>query len=233
MRKPFLTAQWKHLCLLNYSVPRELLEPRLPPGLVLDEREGKAYVSLVGFNFEDTRVFGVPWPGYRSFPELNLRYYVRHGERRGVVFLREFVQSRFVCWMARTFYNEPYYPAPLRHEVKADPQAICAETALTFAGRVHRFRVEGDATPMRPAPDSVEHHFKEHQWGFGADRKGRLSCYEVWHPEWEVFPVRRCDIEFDFAAVYGPEWRALTGRDPDSVVFALGSEIKVFPKADR
>src|SRR4051812_2159224 len=88
---PFLTARWSNLCLLTYAVPRALLTPRLPPGLELDTRpgladgptadrfapDGPAFVSLVAFDFLDTRVLGVPWPGYRNFPEINLRFYVR------------------------------------------------------------------------------------------------------------------------------------------------------------
>src|SRR4051812_15030028 len=118
MPLPFLTARWEHLCLFTYSVPPALLEPRLPRGLVLDTRDGQAFVSLVAFAFHDTRVFGIPGPGYRRFSELNLRTYVRHGERRGVIFLREYVPLRLVAWVARTIYNEPYRIAPLSHAVE-------------------------------------------------------------------------------------------------------------------
>src|SRR5688572_29057707 len=113
MPRPFLTARWTDLFLATYAVPPALLEPRLPPGLALDTRDGQAFVSLVAFQFLDTRVLGIPWPGYRHFAELNLRFYVRQGTERGVVFLREFVPQRFVAWVARWVYNEPYLAAPL------------------------------------------------------------------------------------------------------------------------
>ena len=64
-------------------------------------------------------VLGVPWPGYRNFPEINLRFYVRRGDERGVVFVREFVPQRLVAWLARVFYNEPYRAATMstgRHD---------------------------------------------------------------------------------------------------------------------
>src|SRR6516225_5763311 len=111
--RPFLTARWTNLVLATYAVPPELLRPRLPLGLDLDLREGQAFVSLVAFDFRDTRVLGVPWPGYRNFPEINLRFYVRRGDERGVVFLREFVPKRLVAWLARLLYNEPYLAAPM------------------------------------------------------------------------------------------------------------------------
>src|SRR5262249_30027230 len=116
MSKPFLTAKWHNLFLATYAVPPSLLEPRLPPGLALDLRDGDAFVSLVAFESLRTLVLGVGWPGYRDFGELNLRFYVRHGEERGVVFLREFVPQRLVAWIARWLYNEPYLAAPITAE---------------------------------------------------------------------------------------------------------------------
>src|SRR4051794_14135342 len=106
MARPFLNARWLNLFLATYAVPASLLERRLPPGLELDTRDGQAFASLVAFQYENTRVLGVPWPGYRNFAELNLRFYARRGGERGVVFLREFVPQRLVAWVARTVYNE-------------------------------------------------------------------------------------------------------------------------------
>ena len=103
-----------NVALLSYPVPDELLVPRLPPGLALDRLADRAFVSLVAFDFVETRVGGVPWPGFTRFPEVNLRFYVREGDRRGVVFIAELVPSRVVTVLARLLYNEPYRVAALR-----------------------------------------------------------------------------------------------------------------------
>ena len=105
----FLSAQWKRLLLLTYDVNPQLLMDHLPPGLTLDTIDGRAFVSLVAFDFLDTRVVGIRWPGFINFPEINLRFYVRHPDgRRGVVFIKEYVPKRVIAWLARTLYNEPY-----------------------------------------------------------------------------------------------------------------------------
>ncbi|HYH67966.1 MAG TPA: DUF2071 domain-containing protein [Urbifossiella sp.] len=72
-RRSFLTARWCHLVLANYPVPDDLVRPHLPPGVEPDRRDGSAWCSLVGFQFLDTRVLGVGWPGYRNFPEWKRR----------------------------------------------------------------------------------------------------------------------------------------------------------------
>ena len=231
MPRPFLSARWSNLCLFSYVVPPDLLRPRLPPGLELDTRDGQAFVSLVAFDFLQTRVWGIPWPGYRNFPELNLRFYVRHGPDRGVVFVREFVPRRLVAWMARRIYNENYLAAPLASTVQDGPDRIAVEHRLTWQGREHRLAIEGGKPAIVPAMDSTEHFFKEHQWGFGMDRHGRATRYQVRHPFWSVYPLQSYQVDIDWGSVYGPEWEMLQGQEPCSVALAAGSDITVFPFA--
>jgi hypothetical protein len=233
MPRAFLTAHWSNLFLATYAVPPALLEKRVPPGLMLEMRDGSAFVSLVAFEFLDTRVFGIPWPGYRNFGEINLRFYVRHGEQRGVVFLREFVPQRLVAWMARLLYNEPYLAAPIAVVKQDGADAIALEYRLRFAGCEHRIAVTGGKPAFRPADDSTEHFFKEHHWGYGTTRSGQGIRYEVAHPVWDVYPVRQHQLDFDFAAVYGPEWGILQQAAPLSTILAAGSPITVYPKGQR
>jgi uncharacterized protein YqjF (DUF2071 family) len=232
MPRAFLTAQWRNLFLANFAVPSSLLQPRVPPGLVLDEWGGSAYVSLVAFQFLDTCVFGTGWPGYRDFPELNLRFYVRDARDRGVVFVREFVPHRLTAWLARKLYNEPYLAAPMTMETRTDAERVYAEYGLEFGGRRNTILVTGRLPAFTPPPGTVEDFFKEEHWGFGRTRSGELLRYEVGHPVWDVYPVESFAIDLDWGAVYGPEWAFLAGEQPRSTVFALGSPITVSPKSN-
>jgi uncharacterized protein YqjF (DUF2071 family) len=224
---PFLTARWEHLVLATYLVPPELLAPRLAPGLELDTREGRGVVSLVGFMFLDTKVARIGWPGYRDFPELNLRFYCRRGDERGVMFVREYVPHRLIAWIARYCYNEPYVAAPMTGSVDEAPAGVTAAYTVSYAGRVHRIAATGAREAVMPGADSLEHWIKEHSWGYGRDRAGRLVRYEVRHPHWAVHPVRSHEIDVDWASLYGAEWAVLAGTAPISVVLARGSAISV------
>src|SRR2546421_11685130 len=93
MLKPFLTANWRYLAMLNFEVDPKILAPHVPVGTQLDFHNDKTYVSVVGFLFYHTIVCGLPIPRHRNFEEVNLRFYVRKKSadtwRRGVVFIRE------------------------------------------------------------------------------------------------------------------------------------------------
>ena len=49
----FLTAQWKNLALFNYEIDAKTLEQYIPKGTEIDIWNGKCYISLVGFMFEN------------------------------------------------------------------------------------------------------------------------------------------------------------------------------------
>lgn len=228
--RTFLTARWHHLILANYAVPERLLRPHLPPGIDLDRRDEQCWASLVGFQFLDTRVLGIGWPGYRNFPEWNLRFYVRSGEQRGVCFVREFVPQRLTATLARAIYNEPYRSAPMSMDVCEMADSIAAKYSVKWGGRPHSLRAIGAKPAVRPGPESTEHFFKEHSWGFGTSRRGRLVRYRVDHPEWDVYPIAEFTADVDWGTLYGSEWAEMSGANPSSVVFAVGSEVSVFPK---
>ncbi|MGA9520810.1 MAG: DUF2071 domain-containing protein [Myxococcaceae bacterium] len=219
--RPFLTARWLDLLLVTWKVPDELLEPYLPHGLELDRHEGSALVSLVAFDFRDTRVYGLPWPGFIDFPELNLRFYVRHQGRRGVVFIREYVPSAIVAQLANLIYNEPYRSAKYTRAVD--------EHVLITGGRVHRISARRSGDLYTPGSESIEHFIKEHELGFGTRRDGTPLCYRVHHPVWRVWPQVDAQLDIDTAVLYGPQWGFLAKTPPFSVVAAEGSEIAVYP----
>jgi uncharacterized protein YqjF (DUF2071 family) len=233
MRRTFLTARWCNLILANYVVPEDVLTPLLPPGCELDRRDGNCWASLVGFQFLGTKVLGIGWPGFRDFPEWNLRFYVTYQGQRGVCFVREFVPSWFVATMARVIYNEPYRSARMTMNVNETPDTVTAAYTVKRAGRLHSLRAVGSIPAVRPAEESTEQWFKEHYWGFGTSRGGELIRYEVYHPTWDVYPVTDFCADVDWVSLYGHAWGVMQKRDPSSVVLAVGSEISVSPTSRR
>src|ERR1700760_2344747 len=55
MARPFLTAAWRDLVMLNYEIDPTLLTPHVPRGCELDDYRGKHLVSVVGFQFLRTK----------------------------------------------------------------------------------------------------------------------------------------------------------------------------------
>jgi uncharacterized protein YqjF (DUF2071 family) len=169
----FLSAEWRDLVMLNYEVDPQLLSEYVPRGTELDSFGGKTYVSLVGFRFLRTKLFGVlPLPFHSNFDEVNLRFYVRRREgdeeRRGVVFIREIVPKRAVAWLARMAYGENYSRYPMRHLVSANGGVKSAEYEWRLRGSWAKLHAEGEGDPGFPGEGSLEQFITEHYWGYSA-----------------------------------------------------------------
>lgn len=207
----------------------------MPEGLVADlSLEGKAFVSLVAFDFLDTRVFGIKWPGFCNFPEINLRFYVcsmADTQERGVVFIRELVPRFLIAFLAKLIYNEPYQSCPMQSRscLKDKSATLLTKHEIIYKGKRQSIEIETEPDSCLPEENSCEHFFKEHRWGFGKTRAGKTLRYEVEHPLWRVQKVLSYKLDFDFAHVYGEDFAFLNGRKPYSVIFAEGSQISVFP----
>jgi uncharacterized protein len=232
MPRVFLTARWVNLVLVNYRVPPELLLPYVPPGSELDTPDddpASHLLSLVAFHFADTAAFGIPIPSAGWFPELNLRFYVRRGEKRATVFLREFVPNAIITLGARWLYHQPYYLALIQHSWRVRGKTIDVHTDFTFRDTYGSLQVEAENAPYVPAHDSQEHFLKEHYWGFDRAPDGQSFRYRVDHPVWRTYPVLNHDVRFNPGALLGGEWRGIQWDDAlHSVLCAEGSSVKVY-----
>lgn len=229
---PFLTAEWRHLAMLNYPVERELLDPHVPPGTVLDTYQGKAYVSLVAFLFLNTRVFGVPVPLHTDFEELNLRFYVRRfsGEewRRGVVFIKEIVPRRAIAAVARLLYNENYCALPMSHQVQLRDPGIEVDYRWQHGDKWNTLRASAERAPILPQPGSLEEFITEHYWGYVVQKDGACLEYQVEHPRWRVWRTSHAVLDCDVAGLYDPKYAPFMSVPPASAFIADGSPVTVY-----
>lgn len=235
MSRPFLTARWEYLIFLSYHCPARLLEPLVPKGTELDDWQGQALISLVGFHFRDTRIRGLAIPCHRTFEEVNLRFYVRRrdpaGEmRRAVVFIRELVPRRAIAAVARQFYNEPYLALAMSNANDLDPPArgLLAYFWSTQGQKFSLMATIGGA-PVEPIRDSEAAYVTEHYWGYTRQPDGETLEYRVDHPRWPVWTPSSFHAEGPMHLVFGDAFAEVMESPPSSALVATGSEVSVFP----
>jgi len=219
--------------MLNYEVDARLLLPFVPAGTELDCWNGKVFVSLVGFRFLRTKMFGLlPVPMHANFEEVNLRFYVRRQVgseiRRGVVFIQETVPRRAIAMVARVFYNENYVAVPMAHEIRpVGDNELRVAYRWRCGKRWDEIKVETEGNPELPGEGSVEQFITEHYWGYAAQRDGGCVEYRVTHPAWRVWQVRRGAFGGDAENFYGKEMATVLAGKPQSAFLAEGSAVAV------
>jgi uncharacterized protein len=224
----FLTAEWRHLLMVNYVVDPAALAPLVPAGTELDLWQGRAYASVVGFRFLRTRVLGVPIPFHRNFDEVNLRFYVRRSVngawRKGVAFVKEIVPRRAIAFVARTLYNENYVRMPMRSAVTI-PGPVRYEWC--HAGAWEGVSATAVGEPAVPGLEAEETFISEHYWGYARQPDGSTVEYAVEHHPWRVWRCEAPALACQAALLYGERFAKCLAGPPASAFVADGSPVVV------
>lgn len=224
-----LRATARNRVVVAYAVAPERVAPHLPEGLVPDERDGTAYVSLVGVELTEVRVLGVKGPGFRRVPAVELRVHVRRAqapsEERGTWTVRAHVPRRLVAWAARVLYGEPVAVGSMQPVRREQPDSVEVTYRLDWKGREQRIRVRGERSPVTLEPDALAYTLVGPPWRFGTTNSGALLRTRIERPSQSVHRVREHHVTMQWAAVYGEVGRLLQGKEPAEVLLSPGAPV--------
>ncbi len=233
-KRKFLTAEWRKLIIANYEIDPGLLSKYIPRGTELDIWNNKHYVSLVGFMFMKTKVLGIRVPFHTNSPEVNLRFYVRYKDgsewKRGVVFISEIVPKPALSFVANTLYNEHYSTLPMKHEWKQEENNLVVSYQWKKNGKWNKLEVSSQPEAIPLQAGTKEEFITQHFWGYTSVNNKKTAEYHVYHPRWNIYPVKGFEIDCDFEGLYGSDFAILKRQQPASIFLAEGSEISVYNK---
>jgi len=230
MSRIFLKANWENLIMANYAIDPLLLQPYLPNGVELDFYQKKTYVSLVGFMFKNTSLFGIPIPFFGSFEEINLRFYVRKVDgrkiKKGVVFINETVPYKIVALLANKLFKEHYISIPTKSSIN-----IGANKNIQYdwksKGKWNSISVYSEAKKYKIEASTIEEFIFERYFGFTKLDESLTQEYQINHPNWMTNKIIRAEVKCDFENMYGKPFASLNDTIPDSILLAEGSSISV------
>jgi uncharacterized protein YqjF (DUF2071 family) len=187
-RRPWvMTQSWHDLLFAHWPVERAALSKMIPPTLQLDEFDGRAWIGVVPFFMTNVGPRGVPLPrSASSFPELNVRTYVRVGDRPGVFFFSLDAGSRMAVRTARRLLNLPYFHAAMR--------VVSDDIRVRFTSQRHHARPPAEFNALyRPTGDvfharagTLEYFLTERYCLYGVSRSGGTYRLEIHHGPWPL-----------------------------------------------
>jgi hypothetical protein len=182
-----MTQRWNDLLFLHYSVAPELLRPLIPDALTLETYQHRAWISITPFWINHLRPAGVPsLPWISHFSEVNVRTYVRYGEKPGVYFFSLDASNLSAVWGARVFYRLPYWHSAIKVSGKGE-DILNYRSIREHGPKPAELRLTyGPASPtFRARPESLEHFLTERYCLYAYNRK-RLYRAEIHHLPWEL-----------------------------------------------
>lgn len=231
----YLTAKWSNIAVANFVVDPILLRPYLPENLELASYKDQYLISLVGFQFQDTRMQRLPVPFYGKFIELYLGFFAQRNFekelRRGWVFVRKIVPSAVVATVGRLLYNEDYINRSMREQIEAaqngsGPYKVRYEWMNNQQWN-HLELVAGSNVGYAPAPGSIEEYITENYGGYARRRGGGSIEFPVTHPVWEIWSCEHFEYVCDIKDIYGADFVEPLSRQPHSTFIASGSQVSL------
>ena len=229
-----MRMRWRDLLFAHWTVDEAALRALVPPSLEIDTFEGRAYVGVIPFAMEDVSPRGLPAVPYLSaFPEVNVRTYVRHGDRDGVWFFSLDAARRLAVEGARSGFHLPYFHA--RMSIERDGETVVYRSSrYDRRGRPGELDVRYRPTgPVRRAPPgSLDRWLTDRMRLFAADGGGRVSAASIWHAPW---PLRPAEAEFRVETLSAADGIELSGP-PVHLAFADRLDVRAWwprPVADR
>ena len=223
VRRAVMLQRWDDVAFLHWPVDPEIVQSRLPTGLRVDTFDGRAWVGLVAFHMRGVRVpFLPPIPYLGSFPETNVRTYVRGPNGRPGVWFDSLDITRLIpVLVARGSYRIPYRWSAMRIDRNCATITYTARTRWPGpAGFASRIFVRPGA-PIETTGDLER--FVTARWGLYSRFGGGIAFAPVDHPQWPLQRAELVDLDDHLVAAA----RYQTPDDLPLVHFAAGVHVRV------
>ena len=210
---------WHNAIFLHWRVPPAALQTLVPDSLTIDTFDSDAWIGIVAFEMHDVRRKWMPYlPGMRSFPELNVRTYVKHGNSSGVFFLSLDTPEWFTRTIGKRSFHLPYRKRDIKYIVGND-------SSTHYQSNHCDGTLEFDITYQHDSPDiandSPSSEFiswsSERYSLYSTNRKHALQEGEVFHSAWPIQPVNADLPCHDLLKPYG-----LHNQSPDMTHYSPG-----------
>jgi len=226
IRRPASTQRWQSLTFLHWRYDPEVIRRLVPRGLEVDTRDGAAWVGVTPFVMVDVRLGRLPAvPGVSTFPETNLRTYVRGSDGRdGIWFFSLEAGSLAMVLAASALYGVPYRWADMTVEQGRTVRYRSRRRGAPTVGHDIEVRPGGPCEYAPGSDDERLDHWLTGRWRAYSVPGGRLTTTAVDHEPWPLREATVVRLEQSLIAAAGlpePEGAPLARYTP-GVDVALG-----------
>ncbi|MEV4582099.1 DUF2071 domain-containing protein [Nonomuraea jabiensis] len=202
---PAMYHQWSQMTFIHWRYPPSRVQALLPDHLTVETFDGTAWVGLTPFLMRGVRVPGVPaLPWLSTFPETNLRTYVRDARgRTGIWFLSLDVGRVPAALVGRGGYGLPYYWSDM--SVDAENGHIRYRCRRRYPGPSGaRCDVEMETgVPLTASERDELAHFLTARYRLFTVVAGRPAAAQVEHPPWPLHHAHLTGLDQDLVQAAG------------------------------
>ena len=185
VQHPVMKQQWRDLAYIHWRYDPAVVQELLPEGIEVDTFDGSAWVGLIPFSMRNISFPLIPpVPYFGSFPEVNVRTYVKRNGVPGVWFFSLDVNRLIPAFVARTTYFIPYCWGKASHK-KVEVKLLTSVTRRWPSKSSSH--IELSIGERIESPSDLA-HFLSARWGlYSKGFGGKLRYAPVDHEQWQLY----------------------------------------------
>lgn len=182
--------EWNNVIFMHWKVDEYLLRSFVPKELEIDLFEGEAWVSIVAFTMEKIRPRILPaFPPISNFDEVNIRTYIKKGDKTGVYFLSVEGGKSLSCKLSKALSQLPYRYS----KMKRTPNRY--EVANSEYGDHLEFEFEiGKSLKQVSELDN----WLTERYALFQDASIYMNKFELHHLPWKLQPVSLKNLQYKY-----------------------------------
>jgi len=209
--------EWNNVLFLHWQANVDALQEFVPDELEIDFFDGSPWVSLVAFTMERIRTRNLPaFPPVSNFHEINIRTYVKAGNKTGVYFLSIEGGNRLSCSVARRLSALPYRFS----EIKRSRNQYLSHNRLHNDHLCIDY-ILGKALQSKTTLDQ----WLTERYALFQDCPDSVHEFEIHHVEWPLSEITVTSLKVDY-----PRFNQLMSRQPDKVHYSDGVQVIAWEK---
>ena len=212
--------EWNDAIFLHWQVDLATLKKFVPEELEIDLFEGKPWVSLVAFTVENIRPKYLPsFSPISNFDEVNIRTYIKSGEKTGVYFLSIEAGKRLSCKVAKGISELPYRFSTIKRSKKA--------FECSNIGFKDQLKIQFQLGQEKTNKNELDKWLTE-RYALFQDTINSINEFEVHHLEWNIDEIELENIEVNY-----PRFNELINNKPDLTHYSKGVKVIAWGKIKK
>lgn len=226
VRRAVMKQGWYDLAYIHFRYSVEEVARILPDGLEVDVCDGSAWVGLIPFSMRGIGVPGMPAVPYLgSFPEVNVRTYVRRNGVPGVWFCSLDINRLLPTIVARTTYTLPYCFGKASNKRVGDELHTMVERRWPRGSASTKIQLKILEPIIEPSPLEV---FLSARWGlYTTTRGGSLRYAPISHEPWRLQRAEIIELNDSLIEAAGFAAPTVATNGEPNVMFSSGVSVRV------
>lgn len=209
--------EWNNAIFLHWKVDIEILRNFVPSNLEIDTFEENAWVSLVAFTMEKIRPRNLPaYSPISNFDEINIRTYIKSGQKTGVYFLSIEGSKRLSCLIAKSLSQLPYRYS---HITRESGSYISKNKVFNDTLEI-KFLIGTEITKK----ESIDLWLTE-RYALFQNSGNQINEFEIQHIEWPCNKIYIDKLNLNYE-----RFKTLITNNPDKVHYSKGVQVLAWDK---